>query len=71
MAALADSNRAAVKLEALQQAAHSRNIKLSIQRVASGEEIIGAIEEAHSRPYPHVADLSDLTFRLRRCALRF
>jgi putative tryptophan/tyrosine transport system substrate-binding protein len=48
MAALADSNRAAVKLEALQQAANARNIELSVQRVASGEEIAAAIEEAQS-----------------------
>jgi putative ABC transport system substrate-binding protein len=48
MAALADSNRAAVKLEALQETAHARNIDLSIQRVARGDEIAGAIEEAKS-----------------------
>jgi putative tryptophan/tyrosine transport system substrate-binding protein len=48
MAALADSNRAAVKLEALQKAAHARNIELSVQRVARGEEIAAAIEEAQS-----------------------
>jgi putative tryptophan/tyrosine transport system substrate-binding protein len=46
MAALADSNRAAVKLEALQQAANARNIELSVQRVASGEEIAGKAREA-------------------------
>jgi putative tryptophan/tyrosine transport system substrate-binding protein len=34
MAALADSNRAAVKLETLQDAARARNIALSIYRVA-------------------------------------
>ena len=48
MAALADSNRAAVKLEALQQAANARNVELSVQRVARGEEIAAAIEEAQS-----------------------
>ena len=48
MAALADSNRAAVKLEALQETAHARNIDLSIQRVARGDEIAAAIEEAKS-----------------------
>jgi putative tryptophan/tyrosine transport system substrate-binding protein len=48
MAALADSNRAAVKLEALQEAAHARNIELSVQRVARGDEIASAIEEAQS-----------------------
>jgi putative ABC transport system substrate-binding protein len=41
MVALADPNRAAVKLEALQEAARARNIELSIQRIASGEEIGG------------------------------
>jgi len=48
MAALADSNRAAVKLEALQETAHASNIDLSIQRVARGDEIAAAIEEAKS-----------------------
>jgi putative ABC transport system substrate-binding protein len=48
MAALADFNRAAVKLEALQEAARTRNIDLSIQRVARGDEITVAIEEAKS-----------------------
>ena len=48
MAALADSNRAAVKLEALQQAAHASNIDLLIQRVATGDQIAAAIEKAQS-----------------------
>jgi putative tryptophan/tyrosine transport system substrate-binding protein len=48
MAALADFNRAAVKLEALQETARARNIDLSIQRVARGDEIAAAIEEAKS-----------------------
>jgi putative ABC transport system substrate-binding protein len=48
MAALADSNRASVGLETLQEAAHARDIELSIQRVARGEEIAAAIEEAQS-----------------------
>jgi putative tryptophan/tyrosine transport system substrate-binding protein len=48
MAALADSNRAAVKLDALEETAHARNIDLSIQRVARGDEIAAAIEEAKS-----------------------
>ena len=48
IAALADSNRAAVKLEALQQAAHARNIDLLIQRVATSDQIAAAIEEAQS-----------------------
>jgi putative ABC transport system substrate-binding protein len=48
MIALADSNRAAVKLEALQESARARNIELSIQRIASGEEIAAAIDMAHA-----------------------
>jgi putative tryptophan/tyrosine transport system substrate-binding protein len=48
MAALADANRVAVKLEALKEAARKRNIDLSIQHVARGEEIAAAIEEAQS-----------------------
>ena len=48
MVALADSNRAAVKLEALQEAARARNIELSIQRIASSEEIAAAIDMAHA-----------------------
>jgi putative tryptophan/tyrosine transport system substrate-binding protein len=48
LAALADSNRAAVKLEALQEAARARNVTLSIYRVAKGDEIVAAIEPAHA-----------------------
>jgi putative tryptophan/tyrosine transport system substrate-binding protein len=48
MAALADSNRAAVKLEALQEAARARNVTLSIYRVTKGDEIMAAIETAHA-----------------------
>jgi putative tryptophan/tyrosine transport system substrate-binding protein len=48
MAALADSNRVAVKLEVLQEAARARNIMLSIYRVAKGDEIAAAIETAHA-----------------------
>ena len=48
MVALADTNRAAVKLEALQEAARARDIELSIQRIASGEEIAAAIDMAHA-----------------------
>jgi putative ABC transport system substrate-binding protein len=46
MAALSDANRAAVKLEALQEAARARNIELSIYRIAKGEEIAAAIDTA-------------------------
>jgi putative ABC transport system substrate-binding protein len=46
MAALADFNRAPVKLEALQEAARERNIELSIIRVARSEDIPRAIETA-------------------------
>jgi putative ABC transport system substrate-binding protein len=48
MAALADSNRAPVKLEALQEAARARNVALSIYRVAKGDEIVAAIDAAHA-----------------------
>jgi putative ABC transport system substrate-binding protein len=46
-AALADSNTTEVaQLNALQEAARARNIELSIQRIAKGEEITTAIEMA-------------------------
>jgi putative tryptophan/tyrosine transport system substrate-binding protein len=48
MAALADFNRAPVKLEALQEAALARNIELLIIRVAKSEDIAAAINEAHA-----------------------
>jgi len=47
MAALADSTTKAEHLDALQEAARARNIELSIHRIASGEEIAGAIDTAH------------------------
>jgi putative ABC transport system substrate-binding protein len=47
MAALADFNVTAVaQLDALRAAAHERNIELSIQRIAKGEEIAAAIDMA-------------------------
>ena len=47
MAALADPNRTpVVKLDALQDAARTRNIELSVHRVASGAEIAAAIDMA-------------------------
>ena len=47
MAVLADSNTtAAAQLNALQQAAHARDIELSIHRIAKGEEITAAVEMA-------------------------
>ncbi len=48
MAAIADSNRADVALEALKQAARASNIELSVYRVARDQEIAAAIEEAKS-----------------------
>jgi putative ABC transport system substrate-binding protein len=48
MVALADSNRAAVKLEALQEAARARNVALSIYRVAKADEIAATINAAHA-----------------------
>ena len=47
MAALADSTTTPMaKLQALQEAAASRDIALSIHQIASGEEIVAAIDMA-------------------------
>ena len=47
MAALADSNTTSdAKLRALQESAHSRNIELSIYRIAKGDEVVAAIDAA-------------------------
>jgi putative tryptophan/tyrosine transport system substrate-binding protein len=49
MAALADTNATAdAKFYALQEAARARNIELSIQRIARGEEIAAAIDMAQA-----------------------
>jgi putative ABC transport system substrate-binding protein len=49
MAALADTNATTdAKLDALQEAARARNIELSIQRIARGEEIAAAIDMARA-----------------------
>ena len=49
MAALADSNNTTrVKLDALREAARARNIELSIQVVAKGDEIAAAIDMAQA-----------------------
>jgi putative ABC transport system substrate-binding protein len=49
MAALADSNMSCViKLDALEEAARTRNVELSIHRIASGAEIAAAIDMAHA-----------------------
>jgi putative tryptophan/tyrosine transport system substrate-binding protein len=48
MAALADVNHAAVKLDALQKAARAQNVELSIYRIARGEEIAAAIDRAQA-----------------------
>jgi putative ABC transport system substrate-binding protein len=49
MAALTDVNFTnAAKLDVLQEAARAHNIEFSIHRVASGEEIAGAIDSAHA-----------------------
>ena len=48
LAALADANRKAAKLDTLQEAARARNIELSIHQVASGAEIAAAIDTAHA-----------------------
>ena len=47
MAALADSNTTSdAKLRVLQEAARSRDIELSIYRIAKGEEVVAAIDSA-------------------------
>jgi putative tryptophan/tyrosine transport system substrate-binding protein len=49
MAVLADSNRtAAVKLDALRQAANAHNVQLSIHPVAGDEEIVSALDMAQA-----------------------
>ena len=48
LAALADANRKAAKLDMLQEAARARNVELSIHQVASGAEIAAAIDTAHA-----------------------
>jgi putative ABC transport system substrate-binding protein len=48
MAALADINHAAAKLDALQKAARAQNVELSIYRIARGEEIAAAIDRAQA-----------------------
>jgi putative ABC transport system substrate-binding protein len=48
LAALADVNNTAAKLDALQEAAHARNVELSIYRIARSEEITAAIDRAQA-----------------------
>jgi putative tryptophan/tyrosine transport system substrate-binding protein len=49
MAALADSNATEPReLQALQEAAHARDVELSVHKVAKGEEIAAAIDKAHA-----------------------
>ena len=48
LAALADANNTAAKLEALQEAARAHNVELSIYRIARAEEIAPAIDTAHA-----------------------
>jgi putative tryptophan/tyrosine transport system substrate-binding protein len=48
MAALADVNNTAAKLDALQKAARAHNVELSIYRIAKGEEIAAAIDSAQA-----------------------
>lgn len=48
LAALADINNTAAKLDALQEAARARNVELSIYRIARGEEIAAAIDRAQA-----------------------
>jgi putative tryptophan/tyrosine transport system substrate-binding protein len=49
IATFADANNTAVaKLDAMQEAAHARNIELSIHRIAKSEEIAAAIDRAQA-----------------------
>jgi len=48
MAALADVNNAAAKLDALREAASTHNVELSIHRITRREEIAGAIGKAQA-----------------------
>ena len=48
LAALADVNSTAEKLEALQEAARAHKVQLSTYRIARGEEIAPAIDTAHA-----------------------
>jgi putative ABC transport system substrate-binding protein len=48
LAALADVNNAATKLDALQEAARAQHVELSIYRIAKGEEITAAIDRAQA-----------------------
>jgi putative ABC transport system substrate-binding protein len=48
LAALADVNHAAAKLDALEKAARAHNVELSIYRIARGEEIAAAIDRAQA-----------------------
>jgi putative ABC transport system substrate-binding protein len=48
MAALADVNNTAEKLDALREAARAHNVELSIYRITGGEEIAAAIDKARA-----------------------
>jgi putative tryptophan/tyrosine transport system substrate-binding protein len=48
LAALADVNNTAAKLDALQKVARAHNVELSIYRIAGGEEIAAAIDRAQA-----------------------
>ena len=48
LAALTDANNTAAKLEALQDGARAHKVKLSIYRIARADEIVPAIDTAHT-----------------------
>jgi putative ABC transport system substrate-binding protein len=48
LAALADVNNTAAKLDALQEAARAHNVELSVYRIARGEEIAASIDKAQA-----------------------
>jgi ABC-type uncharacterized transport system substrate-binding protein len=80
MAALADADATgSLQLQALQDAAHARNIELSIHRIASAEEITAAIDAAKASGaaalnvlrHPFSTAIARLSCNaLRRCACR-
>jgi putative tryptophan/tyrosine transport system substrate-binding protein len=67
MAVLTDVNYAKfAKLDALQEAARARNVELSVYRVATGEEIVGAIGNAEASGAKALNILASPLFYLNR-----
>jgi putative ABC transport system substrate-binding protein len=70
LAALADVNHAAAKLEALKEAARAHNVELSIYRIARGEEIAAAIDGAQASGATALNILSSVLFWGHRQLIR-